>query len=48
MCDRPLKRLFESELKKPLAKRILFEDLRHCKLIVQFVDGDISFATAEA
>ena len=48
MGARPLKRLFESELKKPLAKRILFEDLRHCKLIVQFVDGDISFATAEA
>ena len=48
MGARPLKRLFETDLKKPLSKRILFEDLRNCKLIVEYVDGEISFATADS
>jgi ATP-dependent Clp protease ATP-binding subunit ClpA len=47
MGARPLKRLFETELKKPLSKRILFEDLRNCKLIVNYADGEISFANIE-
>lgn len=47
MGARPLKRLFETELKKPLSKRILFEDLRNCKLIVNYADGEISFANTE-
>jgi len=47
MGARPLKRLFETELKKPLSKRILFEDLRNCKLIVNYADGEISFENTE-
>ena len=34
MGARPLKRLFEQELKKPLSKRILFEDLKNVELTI--------------
>ena len=34
MGARPLKRLFEQELKKPLSKRILFEDLKDVELTI--------------
>lgn len=40
MGARPLKRLFESEIKKPLSKRILFEDLRDCTVTVDYVEAD--------
>jgi len=36
MGARPLKRLFETELKKPLSKKILFEDLKDIKLKVSY------------
>jgi ATP-dependent Clp protease ATP-binding subunit ClpA len=39
MGARPLKRLFEKDLKKPLSKKILFEDLKDVKLSVT-VKGD--------
>jgi ATP-dependent Clp protease ATP-binding subunit ClpA len=39
MGARPLKRLFEKDLKKPLSKKILFEDLKDVKLTVT-VKGD--------
>jgi ATP-dependent Clp protease ATP-binding subunit ClpA len=39
MGARPLKRLFEKDLKKPLSKKILFEDLKDVKLNVT-VNGD--------
>ena len=34
MGARPLKRLFEQDLKKPLSKRILFEDLKNVELTI--------------
>ena len=43
MGARPLKRLFENELKKPLSKKILFEDLRNITINVDYTDGEISF-----
>jgi len=46
MGARPLKRLFESELKKPLSKKILFEDLKNTKLRIEYDDG-IQITTAE-
>jgi len=41
MGARPLKRLFESELKKPLSKKILFEDLKNTKIKVEYIDDNI-------
>ncbi len=46
MGARPLKRLFESELKKPLSKKMLFEDLKDTKLRIEYNDG-IQITTAE-
>ena len=46
MGARPLKRLFESELKKPLSKKILFEDLKDTKLRIEYDDA-IQITTAE-
>lgn len=46
MGARPLKRLFESELKKPLSKKMLFEDLKDTKLRIEYDDG-IQITTAE-
>ena len=43
MGARPLKRLFESELKKPLSKKILFEDLRNTTITIDYTDGEITF-----
>ena len=34
MGARPLKRLFEQKLKKPLSKRILFEELKNVELTI--------------
>ena len=43
MGARPLKRLFESELKKPLSKKILFEDLRNVQILVQRKEEELNF-----
>ena len=43
MGARPLKRLFESELKKPLSKKILFEDLRNFQILVQRKEEELNF-----
>jgi|TARA_A100001011_G_scaffold157635_2_gene166148 ATP-dependent Clp protease ATP-binding subunit ClpA len=45
MGARPLKRLFENELKKPLSKKILFEDLKNLIITVKYVDGEINIET---
>lgn len=39
MGARPLKRLFENEIKKPLSKKILFENLNSCWITIDFDDG---------
>ena len=43
MGARPLKRLFESDLKKPLSKKILFEDLRNVQILVKRIDEELDF-----
>ena len=43
MGARSLKRLFESELKKPLSKKILFEDLRNVQILVQRKEEELNF-----
>ncbi len=43
MGARPLKRLFESDLKKPLSKKILFEDLRNVQILVKRKDEELDF-----
>lgn len=43
MGARPLKRVFESEIKKPLSKRILFDDLRDCTVTVDFQQDQFVF-----
>ena len=45
MGARPLKRLFENELKKPLSKKILFEDLRNLIIHIQYIDGEVNIET---
>jgi ATP-dependent Clp protease ATP-binding subunit ClpA len=48
MGARPLKRLFETEIKKPLSKRILFENLSDATITVDYVknnsDGSYEFS----
>ena len=44
---RPLKRLFEGDLKKPLSKKILFEDLRNVTVNVKIVEGNINIESTE-
>lgn len=36
---RPLKRVFENQIKKPLSKKILFEELNNCIVKVDYVQG---------
>jgi len=45
MGARPLKRLFENELKKPLSKKILFEDMKNLFVTVQDIDGEVNIET---
>tara|TARA_B110000503_G_scaffold24486_2_gene38745 strand:+ start:745 stop:2928 length:2184 start_codon:yes stop_codon:yes gene_type:complete len=45
MGARPLKRLFEKDLKKPLSKKILFEDLKDVKLTVTIKGDTIDIVT---
>ena len=46
MGARPLKRVFENEIKKPLSKRILFEGLKDTKIIVTADEDGYNFAEA--
>ena len=39
MRERPLKRVFEDKIKKPLSKKILFENLSDTTITVMF-DGE--------
>ena len=48
MGARPLKRLFENELKKPLSKRILFEDMKNLEVTVKLVDGEVNIETHQS
>ena len=47
MGARPLKRLFEGDLKKPLSKKILFEDLKNVTVFVKTIDGELNIETTE-
>ena len=47
MGARPLKRLFEGDLKKPLSKKILFEDLKDVIVHVKIIDKEINIETTE-
>jgi len=47
MGARPLKRLFENELKKPLSKKILFEDLKNINLNVIKTEEGLNFEELE-
>jgi len=43
MGARPLKRLFEENVKKPLSKKILFENLENCTIVVEFNNDQYEF-----
>ena len=47
MGARPLKRLFEGDLKKPLSKKIHFEDLKNVTVFVKTIDGELNIETTE-
>lgn len=40
MGARPLKRVFEEKIKKPLSRKILFEKLENCQIEIDFVDEE--------
>ena len=43
MGARPLKRVFEEEIKKPLSKKILFEDLKNITITIDFNEDKDEF-----
>jgi ATP-dependent Clp protease ATP-binding subunit ClpA len=43
MGARPLKRVFEEQIKKPLSKKILFEDLTSVDLTVDYINEEYTF-----
>ena len=43
MGARPLKRVFENNIKKPLSKKILFEELKDTEISVDFIDNEYKF-----
>ena len=43
MGARPLKRLFEEQVKKPLSKKILFDNLENCTIIVKYENDSYEF-----
>ena len=47
MGARPLKRLFENEVKKPLSRKILFDNLTACKVQIDFVNDEFVFNVLE-
>ena len=38
MGARPLKRVFEEQIKKPLSKKILFDGIHSCELLLDWKD----------
>ena len=40
MGARPLKRVFEEKIKKPLSKKILFEDLKDITLNIEYANDE--------
>jgi ATP-dependent Clp protease ATP-binding subunit ClpA len=45
MGARPLKRVFENQIKKPLSKKILFDNLSGSKITVSYQNDEYQFAT---
>ena len=43
MGARPLKRIFEEKVKKPLSKKILFENMKDHAVTIDYIGGDYSF-----
>ena len=43
MGARPLKRVFEDNIKKPLSKKILFEDLNNVNISVDVQNEEYTF-----
>lgn len=43
MGARPLKRVFEEEVKKPLSRKILFDNITDCVVTINYVDGEYTF-----
>ena len=43
MGARPLKRVFEDKVKKPLSKKVLFEDISNTKITVDYIEGEYTF-----
>ena len=43
MGARPLKRVFEEKIKKPLSKKILFEDLKNITITIDFNEDKDEF-----
>jgi len=40
MGARPLKRVFEEKVKKPLSRKILFDDLKNIRIQIDYKDGE--------
>ena len=40
MGARPLKRVFEEKVKKPLSRKILFDDLKNIRIHIDYRDGE--------
>jgi ATP-dependent Clp protease ATP-binding subunit ClpA len=45
MGARPLKRVFENQIKKPLSKKILFDRLSGTEVIVTYQNDEYQFIT---
>ena len=43
MGARPLKRVFEEQIKKPLSKKILFEDLKNITITIDYNEDKDEF-----
>jgi len=43
MGARPLKRVFEDKVKKPLSRKVLFEDISNTKITVDYIEGEYTF-----
>jgi ATP-dependent Clp protease ATP-binding subunit ClpA len=43
MGARPLKRVFEEKIKKPLSRKILFDNLSNCTITIEYIDNEYKF-----
>lgn len=43
MGARPLKRVFEEKIKKPLSRKILFDNLKECTVTVDYINDEYQF-----